>query len=283
MTSNPLRTATLALVWAWLLALVLVPNLLVLGASTLTRDPLEFLRLPLTADNYLRLLAPLYLQAFLHSLWMAALTTLICLLLGYPVAWALSRIQARHRRLLIFLLILPFWTNSLVRTYAIKLLLAANGLVNSALLSLGLIDAPVSLLYTQGAVILGLVYLLLPFMILPLHAVFEDLRPELLMASRDLGAGRLATFLHVVVPLTLPGAIAGTLLVLLPAMGMFYVADVLGGARNLLVGNIIKNQFLDARDWPFGAAASVLLTAAMAVLLVAYQLARRRLGARVVP
>lgn len=275
---NPLRNAVLGLSWAWLLALVLVPNLLVLTASLLTRDPAHFLQLPPTLDSYARLLDPVYLRVFLHSLGMAAVTTLGCLALGYPFAWALSRIDARWRPLLVFLLILPFWTNSLVRTYAIKQLLAANGLINQLLLALGLIDAPLNLLYTQGAVILGLVYLLLPFMILPLYAVFEDLRPELLLASRDLGAGRLATFVHVLIPLTLPGIIAGTLLVLLPALGMFYVADVLGGARVLLVGNLIKNQFLDARDWPFGAAASILLTAAMALLLFAHRLARRRLA-----
>lgn len=274
---NPLRSAVLALSWGWLLALVLVPNLLVLGASLLTRDPTDFLQLPLTLENYRRLLDPVYLRVFLHSLSLAALTTLGCLLLGYPFAWALSRIDGRWRPLLILLLILPFWTNSLVRTYAIKQLLAANGPLNGALLALGLIDAPLELLYTQGAVILGLVYLLLPFMILPLYAVFEDLRPELLLASRDLGAGRLATFVHLLIPLTLPGILAGTLLVLLPALGMFYVADILGGARHLLVGNVIKNQFLDARDWPFGAAASILLTAAMALLLFAHRLARRRL------
>lgn len=273
------RNAMLLLVWGWLLTLVLAPNLLVLGASLLTRDPLRFLRLPITADSYLRLFDPLYLAVFLHSLTMAVATTVICLLLGYPFAWALGHLDRRRRPLLIFLLILPFWTNSLVRTYAIKLLLAANGLINGALLGLGLVDAPVSLLYTEGAVIFGLVYLLLPFMILPLHAVFEDLRPELLLVSRDLGAGRIATFVHVILPLTLPGAIAGVLLVLLPALGMFYVADVLGGAKNLLVGNVIKDQFLDARDWPFGAAASVLLTAAMALLLAVQHWSRRRLGA----
>ncbi|HEX4870762.1 MAG TPA: spermidine/putrescine ABC transporter permease PotB [Nevskiaceae bacterium] len=275
---NPLRGTVLALSWGWLLALVLVPNLLVLAASLLTRDPAHFLQLPLTLDNYRRLLDPLYLRVFLDSLALALATTLGCLLLGYPFAWALSRIRARWRRLLVFLLILPFWTNSLVRTYAIKQLLAANGPLNGALLALGLIDAPLELLYTQGAVILGLVYLLLPFMILPLYAVFEDLRPELLLASRDLGAGRFATFVHVLIPLTLPGILAGTLLVLLPALCMFYVADILGGARVLLVGNVIKNQFLDARDWPFGAAASILLTAAMALLLFAHRLARRRLN-----
>jgi len=160
----------------------------------------------------------------------------------------------------------------LVRTYAMKLLIATNGLVNQALLGLGWIDEPLRMLYTEGAVIAGLVYVLLPFMILPLYAIFEQLRNDLLEASADLGAGRWQTFYRVVLPLTMPGIIAGSLLVLLPAVGMFYVADVLGGAKNLLIGNIVKNQFLDARDWPFGAAASLLLTLAMGVLLYAYYL-----------
>ncbi|MFN3712722.1 MAG: spermidine/putrescine ABC transporter permease PotB [Alcanivoracaceae bacterium] len=275
---QPFRVVVLVLVWGWLLALVLVPNLLVIGASVMTRDPLDFLSLPLTLDNYRRLMDPLYVQVFLRSLYMASVTTLVCLLIGYPFAWALSRVNKRWQTVLMFLLIVPFWTNSLVRTYAVKLLLASNGLINSWLQTLGLIDQPLTLLYTEGAVIVGLVYLLLPFMILPLYAVFEDLRRDLLLVSHDLGAGRMATFFHVVLPLTLPGVIAGVLLVLLPAMGMFYVADVLGGARNLLVGNVIKNQFLDARDWPFGAAASVLLTVAMAVLLLAHRLSRRRMA-----
>lgn len=275
---QPFRTAVLTLVWGWLLFLVLAPNLLVVGASTLTRDPANFLSLPLNLDAYRQLFDPLYLDVFLHSLTMAATTTVICLLIGYPFAWALSRVRKQRQMLLIFLLIVPFWTNSLVRTYALKLLLATNGLINSALLGLGWIDEPLRMLYTEGAVIVGLVYLLLPFMILPLYSVFEDLRGELLMASHDLGAGRLPTFVHVVVPLTLPGVLAGVMLVLLPAMGLFFVPDILGGARNLLVGNVIKNQFLDARNWPFGAAASIVLTLTMAVLMLAHRLSKRHIG-----
>jgi len=209
---------------------------------------------------------------------MAGITTIICLLLGYPFAWLVSKAKARWQPLLMLLLILPFWTNSLVRTYALKLLFANNGLINKLLLAIGVIDTPIDILYTQGAVIAGLTYLLFPFMVLPLYAVFTDLRNDMLLASQDLGATRAQTFWHVVLPLTTPGIISGVLLVLLPAMGMFYVADILGGSRNLLVGNIIKNQFLDARDWPFGAAASVLLTLAMAVLLLAYRASSRRIG-----
>jgi spermidine/putrescine transport system permease protein len=269
-TRTPFKTAVLAVIWGWMIVFVLVPNLLVLGSSFLERDELTFVRFNFTLENYARLLDPLYGGVMLHSLWMAAVTTVVCLLLGYPFAFAVSRFPARVKPLLLFLVIVPFWTNSLVRTYAMKLLLSTNGLVNDTLLALGLIDSPLRMLYTEGAVIAGLVYILLPFMILPLYAVFEQLRRDLLEASSDLGASYWQTFRRVVLPLTLPGIIAGCLLVLLPAMGMFFTADVLGGAKNLLVGNIIKNQFLDARDWPFGAAASLMLTVVMALLLFAY-------------
>lgn len=275
---QPFRAAVLVLVWGWLLFLVLAPNMLVVGASVMTRNPATFISLPVNLDAYRQLFNPLYLEVFLHSLYMAAMTTLICLLIGYPFAWALSRVEKRRQMLLIFLLIVPFWTNSLVRTYALKLILATNGLLNSALMSLGLIDEPAQLLYTEGAVVVGLVYLLLPFMILPLYSVFEDLRQDVLLASHDLGAGRVATFKNVIVPLTLPGVLAGVMLVLLPAMGLFFVPDILGGSRNLLVGNVIKNQFLDARNWPFGAAASIVLTLTMALLMFAHRLSKRRIG-----
>nr|WP_299037119.1 spermidine/putrescine ABC transporter permease PotB [uncultured Psychrobacter sp.] len=272
------RTVTLWLIWGWLLIFALLPNILVIAVSFLTRDTSDFISLPVTIDSYLRLLDPLYFEVFAHSLWMAGITTVLCLLLGYPFAWLVSRVHLRWQPLLMLLLILPFWTNSLVRVYALKLLLATNGLINKALLAIGIIETPINMLYTQGAVIVGLTYLLFPFMVLPLYAVFTDLRDDMLLASQDLGASRRQTFRHIVLPLTTPGIISGVLLVLLPAMGMFYVADILGGSRNLLVGNIIKNQFLDARDWPFGAAASVLLTVAMAVLLLAYRASSRRIG-----
>ena len=272
------RTVTLWLIWGWLLIFALLPNILVIAVSFLTRDTSDFISLPVTIDSYLRLLDPLYFEVFAHSLWMAGITTVLCLLLGYPFAWLVSRVHLRWQPLLMLLLILPFWTNSLVRVYALKLLLATNGLINKALLAIGIIETPINMLYTQGAVIVGLTYLLFPFMVLPLYAVFTDLRDDMLLASQDLGASRRQTFWHIVLPLTTPGVISGVLLVLLPAMGMFYVADILGGSRNLLVGNIIKNQFLDARDWPFGAAASVLLTLAMAVLLLAYRASSKRIG-----
>ena len=277
-SKSPFRTVTLWLIWGWLLIFALLPNILVIAVSFLSRDSSAFISLPVSIDSYIRMIDPLYFGVFIHSLWMASITTIICLLLGYPFAWLIAKAKTRWQPLLMMLLILPFWTNSLVRTYALKLLFANNGLINKSLLAIGLIDAPIDILYTQVAVIAGLTYLLFPFMVLPLYAVFTDLRNDMLLASQDLGASKTQTFWHIILPLTTPGIISGVLLVLLPAMGMFYVADILGGSRNLLVGNIIKNQFLDARDWPFGAAASVLLTLAMAVLLLAYRASSRRIG-----
>jgi spermidine/putrescine transport system permease protein len=272
MLRKPFKTAVLVLIWGWILLFVLVPNLLVIVTSFLTRDDAHFIRWQATLENYLRLFDPDYLAVFGHSFYMAVVTTLLCLLIGYPFAYLLSRVRSSVKPYLLFLVIVPFWTNSLVRTYAMKLLISTNGLVNQAMLTLGWIDTPLRMLYTEAAVIAGLFYILLPFMILPLYAIFEQLRPDLLEASSDLGADPWQTFRRVVLPLTLPGIIAGCLLVLLPAVGMFYVADVLGGAKNLLIGNVIKNQFLDARDWPFGAATSLLLTLAMGILLYTYYL-----------
>ena len=277
-SKSPFRTVTLWLIWGWLLIFALLPNILVIAVSFLSRDSSAVISLPVSIDSYIRMIDPLYFGVFIHSLWMAGITTIICLLLGYPFAWLIAKAKTRWQPLLMMLLILPFWTNSLVRTYALKLLFANNGLINKSLLAIGIIDAPIDILYTQVAVIAGLTYLLFPFMVLPLYAVFTDLRNDMLLASQDLGASKTQTFWHIILPLTTPGIISGVLLVLLPAMGMFYVADILGGSRNLLVGNIIKNQFLDARDWPFGAAASVLLTLAMAVLLLAYRASSRRIG-----
>ena len=261
----------------WLTVFTLLPMLMVIAVSFLRRDESGFVAPVLTGDNYARLLDPIYLKVFGHSLGMAALATFLCLLAGYPFAYLLSRVRATWRPLLLTLVIVPFWTNSLARVYAMRGILAAKGPVNNLLLALGVIDEPIRLLYTGAAVTLGLVYVLLPFMILPLYSSFEKFDRRLVEAARDLGAGRFATFRHVIVPLTTPGIAAGSLLVFLPALGMFYVTDVLGGARGLLIGNFLKDQFLDARDWPFGAAASVLVIALLFLFLAVHALSRRGL------
>ena len=196
--------------------------------------------------------------------------TLICLVVGYPFAYLITTLPKKMRAFFLFLIILPFWTNSLIRVYALKMILGFNGLLNQLLLYFGLITEPLELIYTEFAVIIGLVYLLLPFMILPLYSSIEKLDHRLLEAAKDLGAKPLARFWKIIIPQTMPGIIAGILLVFLPALGMFYISDLLGGAKNLVVGNIIKHQFLNTRDWPGGAAMSIMLTVLMAILMYIY-------------
>lgn len=273
---EPFKLTAVGVIWFWLLAFALLPNLLVVIASFLERGRDEFVALAFTLESYRRLLDPLYLSVLLDSLYLAAVTTALCLLLGYPFAYLLTRQSARWRAVLLLLVIIPFWTSSLVRTYAMMIILQGNGLLNQLLLGLGLIAEPLELLYTESAVILGMSYALLPFMILPLYAALEKLDRRLIEAARDLGAGWVTIFLRIILPLTLPGIIAGCMLTFLPGLGMFYVADLLGGAKALLVGNLIRDQFLSSRDWPFGAAASVLLTVLMGLLLWAYYLSSRR-------
>jgi spermidine/putrescine transport system permease protein len=274
-TGNLFKRVSLGTIWTWLIVFALVPNLMVIAASFMTRGEDQFLLAVFSLDSYRRLFNPLYLGVLGSSLYLAALTTVLCLLLGYPFAYLLTRLPPRWRPLLLLLVIIPFWTSSLVRTYAMVIILKSQGVLNQMLLGMGLIDEPLELLYTDTAVVLGLVYALLPFMVLPLYASLEKLDRRLLEAARDLGARGVQVFLKVIFPLTLPGIIAGSTLVFLPGLGMFFIADMLGGAKQLLVGNLIRDQFLAARDWPFGAAASVMLTVLMGLLLWAYHLSAR--------
>ncbi|MDF9393826.1 MULTISPECIES: spermidine/putrescine ABC transporter permease PotB [Methylococcus] len=280
MTLKPevFKTVAVGLLSGWLLLFVLAPNLLVAGLSVLSRNASGFAGWPATLANYRRLADPIYLHVFAESFVTASIATLLCLLLGYPFAHGLTRARRRARPLLLTLVIVPFWTNSLLRIYAIRSLLAAKGALNNVLLAAGLIDQPMRMLYTQAAEIVGLVYVLLPFMILPLYGSLEKLDPLTLEAAQDLGAGPFRRFWHVVLPLTLPGIVAGCLLVFLPALGLFYVGDVLGGSRHLLVGNLLKDQFLEAQDWPFGAAASLVLIALLLVFLAIYAQATKRIA-----
>ncbi|MGY0152732.1 spermidine/putrescine ABC transporter permease PotB [Edwardsiella tarda] len=264
------QNVVITMVVGWLSLFVFLPNLMIIATSFLTRDDANLVRMVFTWDNYRRLFDPLYAEVLLHSLNMALMATLSCLVIGYPFAFILARLPHRVRPLLLFLLIVPFWTNSLIRIYGLKLFLSTRGYLNEFLLWIGLIDQPLRLMYTSTAVVLGLVYILLPFMVMPLYSSIEKLDRSVLEAARDLGANKLHTFLRIIVPLTMPGIIAGCLLVMLPSLGLFYIADLLGGAKNLLIGNVIKSQFLNIRDWPFGAATSICLTLVMGVMLLIY-------------
>jgi spermidine/putrescine transport system permease protein len=222
-------------------------------------------------SQYARSLHPIYLQIFWRSIWMAVVTTVLCLAISYPVAYYIAvTAPPRKRNLLLGLVVIPFWTSFLIRTYAWMFLLRTEGLINRVLIGLGLTTQPLELLYNNFAVLIGLVYGELPFMILPLYASLEKLDLSLLEASADLGAPRASTFRRVTVPMTMPGIVAGIILVFVPSLGQFIVSDLLGGARTILAGNLIQNQFAVARNKPFGAAIAFELTAAVLLLLLAY-------------
>ena len=276
-----LQTSIISLIVGWLVLFVLIPNLMIIITSFLTRDEANLIELTFTFDNYLRLLDPLYAKVMLHSFYMAIVATILCLIIGYPFAYIVAKMPEKWRPIMLFLVIVPFWTNSLIRTYGLKIVLGTQGILNKALLDIGLIDAPLRLMYTETAVMIGLVYILLPFMILPLYSAIEKLDDTYIEAARDLGANKFQTLTKVILPLTMPGIIGGCLLVLLPALGMFYISDLLGGAKNLLIGNVIKSQFLNIRDWPFGAATSITLTVVMGLMLLVYWRASRLLNKKV--
>ena len=279
--NNKFQKITVAIIFSWLIFFVLIPNLLVLTVSFLTRDGSDFYALPFTLDNYANLFNPLYAQVVWNSLYMSGIATIICLLIGYPFAFMVSKINPKYRPFLLFLVVLPFWTNSLIRIYGMKVFLGVKGVLNTMLMDMGILSEPIRILNTEVAVIIGLVYLLLPFMILPLYSAIEKLDGRLLEAARVLGANAVQRFFRVILPLTMPGIVAGCLLVLLPAMGMFYVADLLGGAKVLLVGNVIKSEFLISRNWPFGSAISIGLTILMALLIFVYYRANKLLNKKV--
>jgi spermidine/putrescine transport system permease protein len=255
----------------WLLLFVLAPLGLVALASVLTPGDLGGVAPGFTLDHYRRFLDPLYLQVLLRTTLWALGATAGCLLLGYPVAWTIARAR-RFRALLLLLVILPFWSSFLVRTFAMIFLLRDGGLVNTLLRAAGVTSAPVTLLYTPGAVLLGLVYGFLPVMILPIYAALERLDPAVLEAAEILGARPLALFRTILLPLSLPGVLAGCLLVFVSAFGSFLTSDLLGGAKQAMIGNLVQNQFTTARNWPFGAAASL---AVMAVVMVTVLLSLR--------
>jgi len=233
-------------------------------------------------SNYSRSLQEIYLGIGWRSLWMALLTTALTLVIGYPVAYVLAlRTPRRWKDLLLGLVVVPFWTSFLIRTYAWMFLLRTEGLLNHLLLGAGLRDRPLEILYTELAVMIGLVYGELPFMILPLYASLEKLDRTLLEAAADLGAGRGSVFRRVTIPLTSPGIAAGIVLVFIPSLGQFVVSDLLGGARSMLLGNLIQNQLSVARNHPFGAALAFELMAAVLLLLLAYALYMKRKGEEV--
>ena len=251
----------------WLLLLIVAPLLIVLVVSLATRGPYGKTIYDFTPANFLRAFDPLYLRAYWRTAWIATTTTLLCAAVSYPVAYYLAlRAPERWKRTLLVLTVIPFWTSFLIRTYAWILLLRSEGAINSALMSTGLIGAPLRLLYSDFAVLVGQVYGELPFMILPIYVALDRLDVRLLEAAQDLGANRFWTFLKVTLPLSRPGLLAGTVLVFIPSLGAFITPDLLGGAKSMMIGNLIQNQFAQLNQ-PFGSALSLILTAAVLLLL----------------
>jgi spermidine/putrescine transport system permease protein len=252
---------------AWVVAFVVAPAAIMLAYSFMRRGALGGVVAGFTLENYASVLDPVYLRIVIRSLGYAGLTTALCLVAGYPVAFLIGRADPRWRNLLLLGVMVPFWTSFLIRTYAWVTILKSQGLLNSLLLALSLVDEPLELLYTPGAVVVGLVYTFLPFMILPIYSSVEKLDGALIEAALDLGAGPLRAFSRVVVPLTSPGIAAGILLVFVPALGIYAVNDILGGGRVDMIGNIIENQFKgNARNWPFGAALGTALLVSFALV-----------------
>lgn len=261
---------TLSPVVLWLLAFLTVPFIIVIVMSFFTRGVYGQVVYTFTSESYTRLLNPTYINILFNSLKISLYTTALCLVFGYPFAYYMAKSPKKYRTLLLILIIIPFWTNSLIRTYAWITLLRTGGIINSYLMKLGIIAEPLQMLYTDGAVLLGLVYTLFPFMVLPLYASIDNVDKAYLEAASDLGAPPWKTFMKVTLPLTMPGIVAGCLLVYIPTLGLFFIPDLMGGSKIMLISNLIKNQFLTARDWPFGSAISIVIIVITFVFIGVY-------------
>lgn len=254
----------------WLSFFFVIPLLIVVAVSFASRTPYGQVIFDWTLGNYARFTETLYLSIFLDTLIVALITTVLTILLGYPLAYFITQLPKKWQQPGLILVMIPFWINFLIRSYAWVIILRTQGVLNTILLKFGLIEQPLQMLYNEVAVMLGMVYALLPFMVLPIYVSIEQLDHRLLEAASDLGASPFTAFRKVTLPLTMPGIAAGTILVFISSLGMFVVPDVMGGAKSALVGNLIQNQFLSARDWPFGGALSIVLAVLSLVLIVLY-------------
>lgn len=259
----------------WLILFFMVPIGIMLVYSFMPRGIYGGVEAGFTLQHYTRFFDPLYLQILTRTFVWSIGATILCLLMGYPVAYLIA-MSGKWKNFLMFLVVLPFWTSFLVRTFAMIFLMRDTGLINTMLLSLGVIDEPIVMLYTPFAVMTGLVYGFLPFMVLPIYASLEKLDHSLLEAAEVLGAKPVARFFKVTLPLSMPGVVAGSLLVFIPALGSFLTSDLLGGAKQVMIGNLIQNQFSTARNWPFGSAASFIVMALVLVAVMWYLRLRDR-------
>lgn len=254
----------------WMILFVTLPMLFIIYISFMSRGTFGGVEYTFTTASYESLMDVIYFKVIVKSFQVAVITTVLCLLLGYPLAYYIARKPPETASRLIMLIMIPFWTNSLMRLNAWMLLFQTNGPVNQALMTLGLTQAPMQFIYSDWLVMLGLITNMLPFAVLPMYSSIEKLQKSLLEASADLGAKPSVTFLRVTLPLTFPGIFSAIILTFIPALGIYTVTDMLGGGKVLYIGNIIKNQFGAIRNWPLGAALSVLLLATTALLIFIY-------------
>lgn len=251
--------------------LIAIPLIYVAVMSFCSIDEFYNVTFDLTIDNYIQLFNADYLKIYMQSLMIATVTTVLCILIGYPFAYIIARTKSKKKRIWYMLVIIPFWTNSLIRIYGWRSFLGTTGWLNSLLTSLHIIKEPIELLYMPGTTILGMVYCLIPFMILPLYTAIEKLDGSLLEASADLGAKPVSTFFEVILPLTSSGIFSGSLMVFIPCLGYFFVSDILGGGNTDMIGNLIERQFQSGNNWPLGAALSIVLIVITLILVKIYQ------------
>ena len=267
---NISKSVTISIVYIWLALFAILPLALLLIFTFLQHDATHLYLWKFTLKNYQELFDFIYLKVFYHSIMLAFSVTIICLIIGYPFSYLLTQLPPKIKPFMTLLVIVPFWTSSLLRSYAIIILIQAHGILNTLLLKLHLIHIPLPLLYTNTAVLIGLVYNLLPFVILPLFSNMEKIDWRLVEAAQDLGAHRYTVFLRIILPLTRSGIFSAILLTFSPAMTLFYIPDLLGGAKSLLLGNLIQMEFLQIRNWPMGATVSIGLTLLMSLVLFIY-------------
>ncbi|TVX88040.1 ABC transporter permease [Paenibacillus agilis] len=259
----------------WLSLFLIIPMAAVVVVSFMQRDNLGNIIWNFNFDNYARFFDPLYLGIYWDTIWVSLISTVLCLLLSYPLAYYITTVSARAQKLWLIAITIPFWINFLIRTYAWVILLRTQGIVNSLLLDIGLIREPLQLLYTDGAVILGMVYTFIPYMVLPIYVALEQMDKRLLEAASDLGASRWKSFWHITLPQTKTGIMTGSVLVFVTTTGMYVISDILGGAKSQMLSNIIQNQFLGARDWPFGSALSVIFIISSMIIIGLFNRAMR--------
>lgn len=250
---------------------VALPLVYLLVLSFLTRAQTWGVVSEFTFDNYIKIGKPVYLNTFKESFQLAVLTTAGTLIIGYPFGYFMARLEKKARSLMMVLVVIPFWTSALMRMYGWIIIFRSNGILDKLLMKAGLTDSPLKLLYSYPAVLVGMVYSLLPFMILSVYSSTDKMDWSLVEAARDLGAGRLQAFLTITVKMTLPGIMSGIVLVFIPSMGLFFIADILGGGKVMLVGNLIQNQLQSGRDWPFAAALSVVLMLFTSLMIWLYR------------